>query len=118
MNDQSKLDRRQFFKYSAAAAASLVLAPLFKLRSSLAFGADLPMLTAAANPMAKTLNYVADAHKAPADKRKDKTSKCGNCQFYTDKTQKTAGPCQIFQGYRVAASGWCSSWNLDPTLKK
>lgn len=126
---------------------SLALAPVVVLASRLAFGAE-PAKPAAApkpqgtppdaagnsaktaaapanalgdqEPLAKAMQYVADASKAGAS-RTDKKANCLNCAKFNqcapaDSTCKTVAkgseyaPCSIFAGKAVAAKGWCLSW--------
>lgn len=112
---------------------SLALAPVVLLASRFAFAKDAAPAAAAkapaagglpalgeAEPLAKAMQYVADASKASAA-RTDKTANCGNCAKYNlcapaDKTCKpaaasaTQAPCEIFAGKSVAKAGWCLSW--------
>lgn len=83
----------------------------------------MPMLDES-EPLAKGLQYRADASKAPA-MRTNKKSFCHNCAKYNVcmdgdssckplsaaelKTAKAA-PCQLFKGKAVAKEGWCLSW--------
>lgn len=75
------------------------------------------------DPMAKAMQYKADATKAAM--RTDKKALCSNCAKYNvcmdgDTACKpldakalkaaTAAPCQIFKGSNVAKDGWCLSW--------
>lgn len=116
---------------------SLALTPVVLLASRFAFAKDEKAATAAktapaaagaapANalgeqePLAKAMQYVADASKAgPA--RTDKTAICKNCSKFNkcapaDKACKpVAGeaaykPCELFAGKVVATNGWCLSW--------
>lgn len=67
----------------------------------------------AADPLAKALGYTDDATKV--DKAKYPTfkpgAKCGTCSFFQGAAGQPNGPCQIFSGQIVNASGWCSSYN-------
>jgi hypothetical protein len=71
-----------------------------------ALAADLPLVTAN-DPVAKALQYTEDASKASAAKA---GSKCANCKNYQGTANSTQGPCLIFPGKSVKASGWCLSW--------
>lgn len=53
------------------------------------------------DPTAKALAYT--EHSTEADKH------CGNCNFYQGGTA-ASGPCAIFPGKDVVATGWCKSW--------
>jgi len=82
------------------------LAALAADRSARADGAAGPLLDAA-SPQAKAAKYVEDAKQA-----KDATagSNCANCALYQGAAGSQQGPCQLFPGKDVKASGWCSSW--------
>jgi hypothetical protein len=71
-----------------------------------ALAADLPLVTAN-DPVAKALQYTDDASKASSAKA---GSKCANCKNYQGAANSTQGPCLIFPGKSVKASGWCLSW--------
>lgn len=58
-------------------------------------------------PTAVALNYVHDASKATTRTINDAT--CKSCQFFT--SDSDWGPCSIFTGREVSASGWCSAWS-------
>jgi hypothetical protein len=92
------------------AALALPLAPLAvtSLRDALAApaAAALPLL-ATDDPQAKQLKYVADAKQA-SDAKPDST--CANCALYQGPYGSAQGPCQIFPGKAVKATGWCSAW--------
>lgn len=111
---------------------SLALAPVVLLASRFAFAHEKPVAAPAAaagggtlpplgenEPLAKAMQYVADATKAPG--RSDKKATCGNCAKFNKcapadkeckpvaKTAKSA-PCEIFAGKSVERAGWCLSW--------
>ena len=54
------------------------------------------------DPTAKSLAY---AHESS-----DAAKRCGGCQFYTGAAGSKWGPCVIFPGKQVSASGVCNSW--------
>jgi hypothetical protein len=68
--------------------------------------AELPLVTAN-DPVAKALQYTDDASKASGAKP---GSKCANCKNYQGAANSTQGPCLIFPGKSVKATGWCLSW--------
>jgi hypothetical protein len=53
------------------------------------------------DPTAKALQYT--EHSTEAGKH------CGNCNLYQGGTA-ASGPCPIFPGKDVVATGWCKSW--------
>jgi hypothetical protein len=53
------------------------------------------------DPTAKALAYT--EHSTQPDKH------CGNCNLYQGGTA-ASGPCPIFPGKEVVATGWCKSW--------
>ncbi len=95
--------RRRLLKRVSLGVA---LAPLAGATLRTAWAADLPLVTAD-DPTAKALKYVSDASKA-ADAKPG--SKCGNCKLYQGAANSAQGPCLLFPGKDVKASGWCSSW--------
>jgi hypothetical protein len=62
------------------------------------------MLTAD-DPTAKALSYT--------DKSTMEGKSCSNCMLYQGGTA-ASGPCPIFPGKEVAATGWCKSWAAKP----
>ena len=91
--------RRQLLKKVALGTA------LIPIAARTASAADLPLVSAD-DPTAKALKYTADASKATAAKP---GSKCGNCTLYKGGTA-AQGPCLLFPGKAVKATGWCASW--------
>jgi len=95
------------------AALVLPLAPLAaaSLQNALAANpaASLPLLSSD-DPQAKALSYVADA-KQSKEAKPDNT--CATCALYQGASGSTQGPCQIFPGKAVKATGWCSSWTAQ-----
>lgn len=53
------------------------------------------------DPTAKALSYT--------DKSTEAGKSCSNCNLYQGGTA-ASGPCPIFPGKEVAASGWCKSY--------
>ncbi len=124
------MNRRDFFKHSAAlAAGALLLTPFIanaqRKRSSgrdaKAAGGGLALLSPTESA-AKNLNYVEKTSDIKDAKLKTDRSgvkfdaqKCEGCQFY-DKSKETtisgkkASACQLFPNKAVTASGWCTSW--------
>ncbi len=100
-----KIERRQFIKASAAAAAGAAVLPAARLEAQ-----DMPKL-AEDDPMAQAMKYVNDASTVDAASRPNpaENQNCGNCALI----QGDSGdwrPCQIFPGKLVNANGWCSVW--------
>src|SRR5579862_1478947 len=91
--------RRQLLK---SVALGVALIPIARV----GLAADLPLVTSD-DPTAKALKYVADASKASDAKP---GSKCANCSFYQGAAGSDQGPCLLFPGKAVKATGWCSSW--------
>jgi hypothetical protein len=81
------------------------LAALIVSRSAPADGAA-PLLDVA-SPQAKAVKYVEDAKEA---KGATAGSSCANCALYQGAAGSKQGPCQLFPGKDVKASGWCTSW--------
>jgi len=95
--------RRRLLKRVSLGVA---LAPIAAATSRTAWAADLPLVTPD-DPTGKALKYVADASKASEAKP---GSKCDNCKLYQGAAGAAQGPCLLFPGKAVKASGWCSSW--------
>ena len=95
--------RRRFIKLTAVGLAAAPFAST--LLSGTAGAADMVSET---DPQATALGYKADATKA--EKRKDATQLCSNCNFYSAKPGEASGPCVLFQGKLVAGPGWCTAW--------
>jgi hypothetical protein len=66
-----------------------------------------------ADPAAVALGYKADSTKVDAKKYPNyaATQNCANCQLFQGKAKDPLGPCPLFAGKQVAATGWCSAWN-------
>lgn len=95
--------RRQFLKWGVAATGLVMTGGMATwLRA-----AELPHVTDT-DATAKMLGYVDDA-ASTKDARYKAGSKCVNCQLYTGGSAGY-GPCQLFPGKSVNASGWCSSY--------
>jgi hypothetical protein len=95
--------RRRLLKRVSLGVA---LAPIAATALRSAWAADLPLVTAD-DPTAKALQYVTDASKASAAKP---GSKCENCKLYQGAAGSAQGPCLLFPGKSVKATGWCISW--------
>jgi hypothetical protein len=85
-------------------AAPLIPLAAYQLRAEAA--AEAPLLSPDAKG-AKAVNYVEDATKAQGAVA---GSSCANCALYQGHSGAPSGPCQIFPGKQVKASGWCSTW--------
>jgi hypothetical protein len=94
--------RRAIISRGLAAGTIAAAAGLIASRISLA-GASLDPK----DPTAKALGYVAQSTKTDA--------KCSNCTQFQGKAGDAEGPCTIFPGKDVAATGWCLSWIKKPT---
>ena len=103
MEPQPSLSRRRLLE-RLALAVSLAPAAVRSLPSALA--ADVPLLSVSA-PEAKAVKYVEDAKQASGATA---GSSCANCALYQGPDGSTQGPCQLFAGKLVKASGWCSAW--------
>jgi hypothetical protein len=114
-------ERRNFFKYGAAAIASLVLAPALRATGSLAFGADAQKPLTEDDTLAKTMGYHKDAKKVDVKKwakkggADGKDQSCKSCMFFTAGSDGKTGKCQIFPNNTVNMGGWCNSWAKKTT---
>ena len=95
--------RRRLLKRVSLGVA---VAPIAGAALRTAWAADLP-LVADDDPTAKALKYVPDAAKASGAKP---GSHCGDCKLYQGAANSSQGPCLLFPGKSVKATGWCSSW--------
>lgn len=105
MSERINEQRRRLLSSLAMAAAALPL-----LRVGTAQAASLPHLTLD-DPTAKALHYTENASQLdpktqPAYKP---GADCANCQLYQGDRKAAWGPCAVFPGKDVKASGWCSS---------
>jgi High potential iron-sulfur protein len=82
------------------------LTPLLAGGMRRAIAAPAPLLSVDA-PEAKAVKYVEDARNA---RGATPGSSCANCGLYQGPNGSTQGPCQLFPGKNVKATGWCSSW--------
>ncbi len=73
--------------------------------------ASLPLVSAQ-DPLAQTLGYVAVA--GTTDKTRfpqfAEGQNCSNCALYGGAAGSAQGPCPLFAGRQVLATGWCSSY--------
>jgi len=90
--------RRKLLKQCLCATA---LVPFAGLWADQVRAAQLPLLRTD-EPAAKKLNYTESAQT--------KEKNCGSCALYQGSYGSAQGPCQIFPGKQVKASGWCESW--------
>ena len=95
--------RRRLLK---SVSLGVALAPIAATALRSAWAADLPLLTDD-DPTAKALKYVPDASKGSGAKP---GSKCDNCKLYQGTAGSAQGPCLLFPGKSVKATGWCMSW--------
>ncbi|MGO9804442.1 MAG: high-potential iron-sulfur protein [Steroidobacteraceae bacterium] len=85
------------------------LAALAARRTARADAAPQPLLDTG-SVQAKALKYVANAKDAAGASQ---GSSCANCALYQGTSGSAQGPCQLFPGKDVKASGWCSSWAVQ-----
>lgn len=104
-NDPSNPQRRRFMKLTGAAG---IAAAVFPPASS---GADLPHV-AESDPTAQALGYQNDTRKVPAAKypKHQSSQQCNKCTLFQGAAGTEWGPCAIFPGKSVHASGWCSAF--------
>lgn len=86
--------------------ATLALLPTLDIGCNSLLAAEAPPVTSD-DPTAKALKYVDDAGKADGAKP---GSKCANCALYQGAANVPYGPCPLFAGKQVKATGWCMSW--------
>jgi hypothetical protein len=104
MSEEVSLSRRRLLQRLALGASAA--APLAAGAWRKSFAASAPLLSVDA-PEAKAVKYVENAKDAQGA---TPGSNCANCGLYQGPEGSTQGPCQLFPGKEVKASGWCSSW--------
>ena len=112
MNQQQKIQRRQFVKL---AVGSAVVVPFFTSHQALA-GGHMPKVEES-DPQATALGYKHDTTTvdASAYANHDPSQICAGCNLYTGKEGDEWGGCSIFPGKEVAANGWCSAFVPKPS---
>jgi len=101
----SCLSRRSLLGKGLLAA----LLPLVLARSDPARAKDAALLSPS-DPAAQKLKYTEEAAKT---KGVPPGNSCANCALYQGSYSSKQGPCQLFPGKQVRASGWCSSWTAQ-----
>lgn len=106
----SNIARRQFIKFSAAAAAG------YAVRPGRADAQDEMPHVAEDDPVAASMRYTHDASTVDpatrANPAADQT--CANCALVQGEDGAAWRPCQIFPGKLVSANGWCAVWAPKP----
>ncbi|MDX1569774.1 MAG: high-potential iron-sulfur protein [Xanthomonadales bacterium] len=99
-----KLTRRQFSQLCVGLASSAAI-------PSLALAEDLPKLEES-DAQASALGYHHDAAKVDTSEYPvyQEGSQCANCMLFQGAADAEWGPCGIFPGKQVKASGWCTAW--------
>ena len=103
-NKHTSHSRRRFVAVGLAGAATMPVA----FTARLGVAAELPQLDEG-DPAAKALAYVHDASGVDEATRGGAGHVCAACRFYTQ-AQAEWGPCALFPGKAVAATGWCKGW--------
>ena len=93
--------RRQFVTLVGAGCAAVPLAGLVSALPSRAQAQDNPMVDPS-SAQAKALQYVESSEK--------EGQMCSNCTLYKGDDGSENGPCSLFPGMNVTASGWCSAY--------
>ena len=109
---QHEISRRELMKSGLLAGA---LAPVIALVGNDARAAELTPLDPN-DPLAKSLNFTADASKvsASANPTFKAGQKCATCAQYQGKAGEATAACTIFAGHTVPAGGWCKVWAQRP----
>jgi hypothetical protein len=122
-SQDSRLSRRELLRLTAQIGPAI---PLLGFGAA-AWAQAKPAAPAAAagtcepvadnDPVAKSMQYVADGSKAPNRPKKmdveGKDQNCANCQLYTkqgDVKGQEFGKCTMFPKGCVQAKGWCIAW--------
>ena len=101
-----KVNRRDFARRCVGLALVTASGKVINVHAE-----DLPKVDPA-GPQAAALGYVNDAQSADTAKFPNFVagSQCSGCQLYTGAEGSEWGPCGIFPGMSVNASGWCSAF--------
>ena len=99
MSADTSLSRRRLLRRLAVSAVVIPLAAGTRAASA--------ALLSVNAPEAKAVKYVENAKDAAGAAP---GNHCANCGLYQGPEGSTQGPCQLFPGKEVRASGWCSSW--------
>ena len=102
MDQPQSLSRRALLQ---RLALGMSLAPVAGALTRPALAAA-PLL-AVSSPEAQAVKYVENASAATGA---TPGSNCANCGLYQGASGSAQGPCQLFPGKEVKATGWCSSW--------
>ena len=97
LKKMTDIKRRKFVTMMGASATVI---PVSALVASLPSHAQ--ELVDPASAQATALQYVAESETA------DKN--CANCTLYTGEEGAESGPCPLFPGALVHATGYCSAW--------
>lgn len=92
-SEKSSLSRRTLLR-------GMAVLPFVSL-ASVQQSAKAASLVSIDDPTAKALGYIESSTLTGKN--------CASCNLYTD-TGGTSGPCAIFPGKEVLASGYCNSW--------
>lgn len=114
MKKTSELNRREFVKTTVKVTTGVLASiPIMVTNSSSA--QDLPVL-AQDDPLAVTLAYTADTTTVSSESYPNHTNEqvCSTCVLSLSEAGAEFGPCSIFPGKFVAATGWCSLWAIKP----
>jgi hypothetical protein len=99
--------RRRFLKLTTAGVALAPLGSMPRMRP--ARGKE---KVKESDELAQQLGYREDANAVDAAEwpTYEAGHVCANCQLFEAAEADPLGPCQIFGGQLVAASGWCQAW--------
>lgn len=98
--------RRSFVQSSAAAISAL---PALASLPRIARSESLPRIDLD-DTADKALQYAHDAGTVDIAVRGGADRNCISCRFYTGGEGADWGPCGLFPGKAVNASGWCAGW--------
>lgn len=113
MNNNNGFTRRQLLQTAAA------LAPMAVLAGCAATPPPPPAVGVfqklrAEDPVARSLLYVPDTSKVPADHplaaRHEPVQRCAGCIHVRGDAGDDWRPCPVFPARLVNANGWCSLW--------
>ena len=106
------IPRRVLLKAVICGATVIPVGPLWRAAAA---AAPAPMVDNT-DPTAQALGYVPNAAKV--DPKTHPTympgQHCAVCAQFQGKAEDKQGPCILFPGKQVFATGWCSGWAKKP----
>lgn len=108
------ISRRTFARISLTVVGAIPVLSLWSQSSC----AAVPVALDPNDPTAKALGFVTDgkAVNTAANPTFKPSQTCATCAQYLGKASDPVGPCNIFAGKTVPATGWCKVWVQKPGI--